>query len=321
MAVTRKLRMEEEGGIFHVINRGNYRSWIFRSEKTKAAFLKCLDQTCEKTGWRVHAWCLMSNHYHLAVETPRPNLADGMRWLQGAFALRFNRLRKQRGHLFQGRYKSLIVEPGAGLGSLCHYIHLNAVRAKLCSAKDLAMWPWSSMNWLIHPKKRPAWHDPFAALEHAGGLKDTGAGRRKYIEYLAWLAENEPARKEMQFETMSAGWAIGSVAFKKELAQEHAVAAAHVPEVQADLAKAREATWEEFLDRMLKRLGKSRADLANEGKSVEWKLAISAALKTHATVTNRWLAETLHMGNMHEVSRKVSAWSRRPATSLSKKLQ
>jgi hypothetical protein len=72
----------------------------------------------------------MANHYHLAVETPVPNLAEGMRWLQGTFGLRFNRFRTENGHLFQGRYKSLIVEPGEGLGPLCHYIHLNHVQAK-----------------------------------------------------------------------------------------------------------------------------------------------------------------------------------------------
>ncbi|MBI3885166.1 MAG: transposase [Opitutae bacterium] len=87
----RKLRLESAGGIYHVINRGNYRADLFRSEKTKAAFLNCLDEACAKTGWRVHAWCLMSNHDHLAAETPRANLVEGMRWLQGTFATRFNR--------------------------------------------------------------------------------------------------------------------------------------------------------------------------------------------------------------------------------------
>ena len=93
--MARKLRLESEGGVYHVLNRGNYRSDIFRGEKTRAAFLKCLGEACEKTGWRVQAWCLMSNHYHLAVETPRANLAEGMRWLQGTFSTRFNRLRQE----------------------------------------------------------------------------------------------------------------------------------------------------------------------------------------------------------------------------------
>ena len=106
--MARKARLAVAGGVYHVINRGNYRSDIFRDERTRAAFLKCLDQTCGKTGWQVYGWCVMSNHYHLAIETPWPNLVEGMRWLQSTFSMRFNRLRKEHGHLFQGRYKSLI---------------------------------------------------------------------------------------------------------------------------------------------------------------------------------------------------------------------
>jgi putative transposase len=82
--MARPLRMESEAGVYHVINRGNYRADIFRSEKAKTAFLTCLNEACGQTGWRVHAWCLMSNHYHLAISTPQANLVEGMRWLQAS---------------------------------------------------------------------------------------------------------------------------------------------------------------------------------------------------------------------------------------------
>ncbi|MEO6994246.1 MAG: transposase, partial [Lacunisphaera sp.] len=219
--MARKLRLESEGGIYHVINRGNYRADIFRSEKTKVAFLNCLDEACAKTGWRVHAWCLMSNPYHLAIETPSANLVEGMRWLQVTFSVRFNRLRAERGHLFQGRYKSLMVDPDEGLGPLCHYIHLNAVRAKIRPVAALPEWPWSSLCWLVQPKRRPAWYHAEASLAHAGGLADTPAGRARYVKYLDWLSENEPARKAFKFESMSTGWAIGSSSFKQALVGEH----------------------------------------------------------------------------------------------------
>lgn len=181
--MARKLRLESEGGIYHVLNRGNYRADIFRAEKTRAAFLTSLGEMCAKTGWRMHAWCIMSNHYHLAVETPRANLVEGMRWLQGTFSVRFNRLRQERGHLFQGRYKSLAVDPDGGLGPLCHYIHLNPVRARVRPVATLPEWAWSSMHWLMQPARRAQWYDPSAALAHAGELTDTVAGRRKYLEY------------------------------------------------------------------------------------------------------------------------------------------
>ena len=127
--MARKLRLEYPGAIYHVINRGNYRADVFRTEGAKAAFEACLFEACAKSGWVLHAFVVMCNHYHLALETPEGNLVTGMQWLQATFANRFNRLRGERGHLFQGRYKSLLVETGAALGQVCDYIHLNPVRA------------------------------------------------------------------------------------------------------------------------------------------------------------------------------------------------
>ena len=157
--MARKLRLEYEGAVYHVISRGNYRADVFRSEKTKAAFLKCLGETSLKSGWLVHAWCVMSNHYHLCFTTPQPNLVEGMRWLQGTFSMRFNRLRNERGHVFQGRYKALLVEPDAA-GAVCHYIHLNPVRARVRPLETVARWPWTSLWALTQESDRPAWFAP-----------------------------------------------------------------------------------------------------------------------------------------------------------------
>jgi REP element-mobilizing transposase RayT len=312
--------MESEAGVYHVLNRGNYRADIFRSDKAKAAFVKCLGEACAKTGWRVHAWCLMSNHYHLAVSTPGANLVDGMRWLQGTFSTRFNRLRNERGHLFQGRYKSLIVDPDGGLGPLCHYIHLNPVRAKLRPVSALFAYPWTSLRWLLDPKSRPDWYQPQPALDHAGALADTPAGRRKYLEYLAWLAEDEPARKKQRFAEMSRGWIIGTPEFAKTMFKENQELVGHGRRMAAELQETREALWHEELTGLLTKLGRAPDDLATERKSVGWKAALAAALKARTTATNRWLGENLNMGGLHEVSRQVSAWHRQPDPALQKKL-
>lgn len=319
--MARKLRIESEGGIYHVISRGNYRADVFRSEKTKQAFLKCLDEACMKTGWRVHAWCLMSNHYHLALETPAANLVAGMRWLQGTFSVRFNRLRSEQGHLFQGRYKSLIVDPDEGLGPLCHYIHLNPIRAKVSSMTGLSEWRWSSLHGMMHAKLRPPWFSPEAALNHAGGLTDTPNGRRKYLKYLDWLQEDQPAQKAQKFETMSTGWAIGSIAFKKDLAAEHREAAAALERGDRENVEIAEAVRQDALAAALQRLGKNRADLIRDGKSEPWKIALACALKRRTTATNRWLGENLKLGALHEVSRKISQWKRQPDPVLDRKLE
>lgn len=318
--MARPLRLESEDGVYHVLKRGNYRADIFRTEKARAAFLKCLGEACGKTGWRVHAWCVMSNHYHFAVSTPQANLVEGMRWLQGTFSVRFNRLRNERGHLFQGRYKSLIVDPDEGLGPLCHYIHLNPVRARLCQPAELPAQRWTSIGWLMEPKLRPVWYEPRPALEHAGGLPDTPADRRKYLEYLAWLAEDEPARKKQRFAEMSKGWVVGGREFTKALVRENRELTGHGRRLAAEMQEVREAVWQEELAGMLRKLRRKPEELAQAGKSADWKLAIAAALKDRTTVTNRWLATTLHMGNLHEVSRKVSAWTRQPDVAMHKKL-
>jgi REP element-mobilizing transposase RayT len=313
--------MESESGVYHVLNRGNYRADIFRSDKARAAFLRCLGEACAKTGWQVHAWCLMSNYYHLAVSTPGANLVEGMRWLQGTFATRFNRLRNERGHLFQGRYKSLLVDPDGGLGPLCHYIHLNPVRAKLRTVAGLRDYRWTSLAWLLDPKQRPAWYLPEPALAHAGELADTTGGRQKYLAYLAWLAEDEPARKVQRFAEMSKGWIIGTPGFAKTMLKEHQELVGHGRRMATEMQTTREALWQEELTGLLRQFRRTPTDLAQERKSAGWKAALAATMKARTTVTNRWLGAALNMGGLHEVSRRVSAWNRQPDPELQRKLR
>src|SRR6266498_6095630 len=109
----RKLRLEYAGAIYHIMSRGNRREAIFKDDRDRERFLRTLQEACEKTCWEVHAWCLMNNHFHVVVETPRANLVAGMKWLPGTYTMRFNRRHKLTGHLFSGRYKSLIVD-GSG---------------------------------------------------------------------------------------------------------------------------------------------------------------------------------------------------------------
>ena len=134
----RKVRVEYPGAIYHGMSRGDRREDIFQSDDDRRLFLETLGQACAKTDWQVHAWCLMRNHFHLVVETPRANLVAGMKWLLGTYTMRYNRRQKEFGHLFSGRYKALIVD-GSGNGYLktaCDYVHLNSVRAKLLKPKQ-----------------------------------------------------------------------------------------------------------------------------------------------------------------------------------------
>src|SRR5262245_46468489 len=159
--MARKLRVEYPGAIYHVMNRGYRREPIFKDDTDRQHFLETLGATCLKTGWQVHAYCLMPNHFHLVVETPQPNLVAGMKWLLGTYTMRFNRRHKLFGHLFSGRYKALPVD-GSGTGYLktvCDYVHLNASRAKLLRASQpLRSYRWSSWpEYLKGRSRRPVW--------------------------------------------------------------------------------------------------------------------------------------------------------------------
>jgi len=128
--MARSARLEYPGACYHVINRGNYRRDVFGGEGAAAAFERVLFEACERFGWRLHAYVVMRNHFHLALETPDPNLSMGMKWLQGTWVSRYNRLRGLIGRPFQGRFKALHVQPGHSLAQVAHYIHLNPVRAR-----------------------------------------------------------------------------------------------------------------------------------------------------------------------------------------------
>ncbi|HDP69852.1 MAG TPA: addiction module toxin RelE [Actinobacteria bacterium] len=140
--MTRPLRIEFEGALYHITSRGNAKEAIFFTEKDFADFLEVLVQVVKRYNWLLHAYCLMNNHYHLLVETPEGNLSRGMRQLNGVYTQRFNRRHKRVGHLFQGRYKAFLIEKESYLLELSRYIVLNPVRAKL--VKNPGEWRQSS---------------------------------------------------------------------------------------------------------------------------------------------------------------------------------
>src|SRR5258706_9575387 len=159
--MARKLRVQYPGAVYHVMSRGNHRERIVRSDSDRLLFLKTLGEACQKANFQVHAFCLMSNHFHLVVETPEGNLVAGMKWFLSTYTARHNRRHKLFGHLFSGRYKALIVDattPGY-LRTVCDYVHLNPARAKVLSSEaPLRAFRWSSYpEYLKTPGQRPAW--------------------------------------------------------------------------------------------------------------------------------------------------------------------
>ena len=308
--MARSLRIEKVNGVYHVINRGNYRQDLFINEGAHEAFERCLFEACEKCGWILEGHCVMTNHFHLVIRTPQGNLSYGMKWLQATFANRYHRFHEVHGKLFQGRFKSLIVEEEGYLGTLQHYVHLNPVRAGIRTVDELKAYRWSSYWYLWNPRKRPEYLDISGALEHAGGLKDTPAGRTKYSEYLDWLSTNVPAQKEMAFEKMCRGWALGTKSFKRGLLEsEDLLKDGSFESLRLEgreLSEANELQWENLLERMLTALQKNNDAISSEKKSAQWKVWIANLLKTHTAATNVWIADKLNMGAPQSVSMLTS---------------
>jgi REP element-mobilizing transposase RayT len=153
--LARPLRIEFAGALYHVTSRGNKCEDIYLSDRDRELFLSILGEVCQRFNWHCHAYCLMSNHYHLLIETPDANLAQGMRQLNGVYTQRFNQAQKRVGHVFQGRYKAILVEKDSYLLELSRYIVLNPVRARMVrAAQD---WPWSSYRATVGFSQAPQW--------------------------------------------------------------------------------------------------------------------------------------------------------------------
>jgi putative transposase len=297
----RKPRIQFEGAIYHVINRGNYRRDVFETGSTAQAFEQCLYEACEQSQWQVHAYTLMRNHYHLAVATPRGNLVEGMHWLQSTFATRFNRLRQERGHLFQSRYQAILVQPGPHLARVVNYIHLNPVSAGIVPVAQLAHFRWSSYRRFLQGG-RPSFLVCADWLEELGGLHDTPAGWRNYQDYLAWLATDTDEQKRQSFASLTKGWAIGSETWRKELAKEHVERLAGLNLQGGEIGELKEAVWTRALNALLANARKTRAEATEDWYGADWKLDLADQLRQATTATNAWIARELTMGSGSTVS-------------------
>jgi putative transposase len=179
--MARPLRIEYPGAIYHVTSRGNARHNIFLDDEDKTLFLSKLERATERYGFLFHSYCLMDNHYHLLLETPNANLSLGMQRINGDYTQAFNRRHRRVGHLFQGRFKAVVVEKERHLLELCRYIVLNPVRAKM--VEDPKDWPWSSYLSIVGQASRPSFLFIDWILAQFG--KKIGTARRQYKKFVA----------------------------------------------------------------------------------------------------------------------------------------
>ena len=186
--MARPLRVEFSGAIYHLTSRGNARQKVFFTDTDRELFLDTLSQVVSRYGWICHAYCLMANHYHLLVETPKANLSLGMRQLNGMYTQSFNRRHNRVGHLFQGRFKAILVEKESYLLELCRYIVLNPVRVK--GKGEIGAWKWSSYRATAGLASVPEFLSTDWILEQFG--KKRAKAQKQYRAFVREGLENRP---------------------------------------------------------------------------------------------------------------------------------
>ena len=278
------------------MNRGDRRERIFQDDEDRKLFWSTLGEACGKTGWQVHALCLMPNHFHLVVETPQANLVAGMKWWLGTYTGRFNRRHRQFGHLFSGRYKALIVDGSGGgyLKTVCEYVHLNPVRAKLLGAgESLRAYRWSSWPEYLKPfRQRPSWLRVHRLFGEMRIPRDSVAGRRELERMVEARRRGE---EDPAYQGIRRGWFLGEKALKNELlaqmkekmGEEH---------YGAERAETAEAEAERIVKEELKRRRWEEADLEGRAKGDAGKVAMAVRLRGETVMTVKWIAVRLRMG-------------------------
>lgn len=333
-------RIEYEGAIYHLIARGDRREPIVYNDGDREVFVETLGEACLRGRWEVLAWVLMDNHYHLALRTPEANLVDGMRWFQNAFTRRINTRNRLWGHLFGGRYKSILVEPDGGGGdyltALIDYIHLNPVRAGIVDGVETSLldYPWSSVAQAYgkSPRKRPGW----MAVKEGLDLfqeKDTANGRRSFVERLDQWAAGEHAekaglvqREEQSLQsTLRRGWYWGSESFREKLVERFGGSIAKDKDRElrsSELFKSHDRQEaDEILSEAERYFGESMEELRKPKYGDLRRVAVAWALTKRTTTRQSEIAELTGLRTAANVSQRARRFGQMDEKALSKELR
>jgi REP element-mobilizing transposase RayT len=307
--VARRIRIQYAGALYHVVSRGNRNGLLFADDSDRESFLKALDEARRKTLWRIHAYVLMPDHFHLILKTPEANLVAGMQWFLGTYTSRFNVRHGLRGHLFAGRYKATPIDPrGPYLQTALDYVHLNPARAKLIRANQpLREFPWSSFGSYLAPsdarRNRPVVEPVLTGFGAGGAGRNPARGFERHMEGRRTLDLNR------EFQGLRHGWFFGAESFRAELlARMDSAPGAHL--IGPEIHESAEAKAERIVTRELALLDWSEQELRERAKGDFEKIRIAEQLRLESTMTINWIAERLRMGTTGYLSHLLY-WRRR----------
>ncbi|MBI1839412.1 MAG: transposase [Verrucomicrobia bacterium] len=304
--MARRLRIQYPGAWYHVSNRGHRDEAIVRNDIDRRRFLETLGETCRKSGWRVHAFALLTDHFHLIVETPRPNLVDAMKWFLGTYTSRFNHRHGVGGHLFTGRYRSQLLDaatPGVKARAAA-YLHLNPLLdGAVRTLGDLATFEWTSYpSYVGDGAESVGWLERAAVLADAG-RRDDAEGR---IAFRRDTEESMASRPLESWDEFRSGWQIGSEPFRQQLLDR--LESVRTPEASGKVWKeSAELQAERMIQSRLAELGWDEAEMGRRSKTDPEKLSIARELRRETMMTIRWLADRLQLGARNTLRNALSA--------------
>ncbi len=303
--------------------RGDRREEIFREDRDREIFLRTLGETCKRAGWMIHAYVLMGNHYHLLLETVAGELSRGMQWFQTTYTARFNARHRLCGHLFQGRYKAVLIDPEEQYfwKRLGDYIHMNPVRAGLIPLEKprLDFYRWSSYPAFLTGKNLPAWLSAERTLGAHGWDCRKSTDRRAYQNFLQGRCDEVLATKsnvrgdgeEDEWAEIRRGWFLGAETFRNHLIEK---LDSILPERKKESLSGEAVTdrgvllAEKQLQKCLETLGLDCETLAKLPKNDLRKQAVAWLLRTHTSVKNDWIQDRLNMGHRNNIARAVRVY-------------
>jgi REP element-mobilizing transposase RayT len=317
------------------MNRGDRGGRIFKDKLDYELFFHAMGEVCDRTGWKLHASVFLPNHFHWLLETPESNLVAGMKWFLGAYSQRFNNRHGHRGHVFQGRYKAVVIQAESGryFETVSTYVHLNPARARLLkdAEKGLEQYVWSSYPWYRESKrKRPPWLEVGRVLGNLG-LKDDARGRAAYEDYMEGrVAElrTKAGKKEYKelWKPVRYGWYVGSEDFRERLLTKMSKVIEGKSRASyggAGISRHDESEGERLIRAGMKILDVKEDDLGRLRKGHESKCLLAWLAHTRTMVSHAWLSRRLHMGYPTMVSKyikRVNLTTSGPLLRLRKKL-
>ncbi len=305
--------MEYPGAVYHVMARGNQGRRVVQDDGDRKMWIATLCEAWRRTGWRIHAWVLMDNHYHLLLETPEGNLVSGMKWLQGTYTQRYNARHRLRGHLFQGRYRAIPVETEEPMywQRVSTYIHLNPARANLIriGEEKLREYRWSSYPNYVRVNA-PEWLVRERVLGSLGMGPQERRGYEVHMESRALELGRTAGRRgwEAAGKELRGGWYVGGEGFgERPLARARGVRAGGGVEAHTGAGRAAhgQSPAEGMMEEGLRALGLRKEELGKSPKGQLEKQVLAWWVYGHTTVSRRWVAEKLGMGHESAVSQAV----------------